>query len=173
MSFTIACWNLRGMNDRNKQREAQIFLLVNKLPIMAFLETKIKVDNSSRVMSIISSSGKWAHNYLFAYNGRIWLCWDDSIVDVRILFTGAQLIHCEVIWGQERFFCSFIYAYNDSNQRVELWNQLQSIRENIDIPWILMGDFNAVLLQNERFRIAGDAAVDIRELQMITGNLGL
>lgn len=37
------------------------------------------------------------HNYDFAYNGRLWLCWNPKKGDVKFITGHAQALHCCVV----------------------------------------------------------------------------
>lgn len=43
-----------------------------------------------------------------------------------------------------------MYAKNRVLERVELWNELEVIGSSIQEPWILSGDFNAILSSDDR-----------------------
>ena len=43
---------------------------------------------------------------------------------------------------------SFIYAFNDSDRRLELWRDLKKL--NTQLPWVLCGDLNCVMVVEER-----------------------
>ncbi|XP_056685457.1 uncharacterized protein [Spinacia oleracea] len=52
------------------------------------------------------------------------------------------------ISGKPSFHCTFIYAFNTSVQRKELWRDLKAIK--VLGPWILCGDLNCVMSADER-----------------------
>lgn len=76
-----------------------------------------------------------------------------------------------MIWGG--IFCTIVYAYNSANHRTPLWQDLQNIGKHITGPWILLGDFNTVLHQDERINYAGPVGADTRELQTLYSDLFL
>ena len=43
-----------------------------------------------------------------------------------------------------------MYGRNLETQRTPLWNDLVSLASNLDDPWCVLGDFNAVLNPGER-----------------------
>jgi len=49
----ILCWNVRGMNCRNKQEDIKIFLQQQKVGLVGFLETKVKEQTIPMVMGRI------------------------------------------------------------------------------------------------------------------------
>ena len=79
-----------------------------------------------------------------------WIGWSPGSFTVSILSVTAQHIHCHVtpMSGMPAFFCTFVYAFNDSKQRESLWSDLRVL--NTRDPWILCGDFNCVMNIEER-----------------------
>ncbi|XP_072064306.1 uncharacterized protein [Arachis hypogaea] len=60
--------------------------------------------------------------------------------------------------GNTSSYCSAVYANPHIHRRKELWGDLTRIANMIHRPWIVLGDFNDVLLQSEirggQFRLA-------------------
>ncbi|XP_074296928.1 uncharacterized protein LOC141627591 [Silene latifolia] len=84
--------------------------------------------------------------------GRVWVLWNPSIFHVHFVHYSAQLIHMEVteISTKFHFYCSMIYAFNDTAGRRSLWHDLNLLSSGVHIPWILCRDFNCVLSPSER-----------------------
>lgn len=58
-----------------------------------------------------------------------------------------QFIHGEVKFGNyTSFFLTSIYAYDDSTDRVFLWSMLKTLVDSINSPWLVMGDFNYLIV---------------------------
>ncbi|XP_074301387.1 uncharacterized protein LOC141632772 [Silene latifolia] len=84
--------------------------------------------------------------------GRIWVLWNPTIFHVQFMYYTAQLIHMEIIEisTQFYFYCTMVYAFNDTGERKDLWTTLNGISSTIRGPWMLCGDFNCVLCPAER-----------------------
>lgn len=52
-----------------------------------------------------------------------------------------------------RFCATLVYAKCDDQLRLEIWEDLYSIADDINSPWLIGGDFNVVL--NEEEKIGG------------------
>lgn len=167
----LAAWNVRGLNDLVRQVEVRNFVASNKISLMVIIETKVKFSSSSVVMKKIRTDWGWAHNYDRAYNGRLWVCWDRCVLAVQILQVDAQLIHMrvDILCDNISFLYSVVYAYNSAAQRESWWNRLRSF--DIQLPWILLGDFNTVLVQEVYLQGGEQVGVDTRELQSLTSDL--
>lgn len=91
-------------------------------------------------------------NYHHSSNGRIWITWDANIYKVTAITTTSQLIHCIVsnIPGTFSCECTIVYGFNSIDLRKPLCSDLRNIGQNVNLPWIICGDFNAVLHPTDR-----------------------
>lgn len=71
----LLCWNVRGLNGPNKQKEVKLICNNEKVGMIGLLETKIKINKFDQIAS--NMFGGWLNiNNLGAhYNGRIWVTW--------------------------------------------------------------------------------------------------
>jgi len=69
-----------------------------------------------------------------------------------VTFQSDQLIHGKAIQlsTNKQFCITFVYGRNLEVQRIPLWNDLISLAGNMNGPWCVLGDFNAVLNPTER-----------------------
>ncbi|CAI9106245.1 OLC1v1005360C1 [Oldenlandia corymbosa var. corymbosa] len=76
----------------------------------------------------------------------------DKTVELQALDYTNQLIHCHV--GDRRtrweYLLTGVYASNEEKERVKLWEKLESISQSANMAWIVCGDFNNVLKQEEK-----------------------
>ncbi|KAJ1383082.1 Ribonuclease H domain [Sesbania bispinosa] len=68
----------------------------------------------------------------------------------QVLYACPQAITIMVKSGNEEWACSGIYARPTFSLRNQLWEHLRGIRDDINIPWTLIGDFNDVLFSSEQ-----------------------
>lgn len=166
----LTSWNVRGINDPIKVASCRKFLYENKVDIMAFLETKVKLDKSISVMSKIAHLGGWIHNYNSFDYGRISVWWHTQKVAVKEISQGNQYIHCEIDLLDKKVLCTFIYAFNSQIEREELWAALARIHATMNLPWLIIEDFIHV---DERVRRDVTRSVDTRELQNVVSSIGV
>lgn len=165
----IISWNLRGLNKMGKLRETSSRLLNLHPKIAILLETRVKCDKAKKVRDYLNLRGKYLDNYQAHYNGRIWIFWDDSYKDIRLVKCTSQMIHCGVydVNGNFQNWMTAIYAMNQLDQRRKLWEDLEHIHNSQQGPWFLMGDFNNVTKSMDR--VGGNLVtereyVDLRNL---------
>ncbi|KAM6563483.1 hypothetical protein CsatB_023481 [Cannabis sativa] len=94
--------------------------------------------------------------------GRIIVAWIPFSYSVNILKCTSQLIHLQVatLDGKHCFFATFVYAFNELEGRKLLWANLKNLATHE--PWMVMGDFNDILLKEERIgkKVKFNAATD-------------
>nr|XP_010313012.1 uncharacterized protein LOC104644632 [Solanum lycopersicum] len=105
------------MNKRYKQKELKKFLQNNKVSLAGLIETRVKENNTSATINSIAAGWKCFNNYKDIVN--IWIIWDDSWYDVKLIASSAQMIHCYI---QERskgyqFNLTVVYGFNTIEQR--------------------------------------------------------
>ena len=69
----------------------------------------------------------------------------------------AQVTTCaiQVPSTGEQFVCFAVYAYNTAVDRILLWEELRGAKaayDHLNLPWILIGDFNETLASSEHSR---------------------
>lgn len=82
--------------------------------------------------------------------GGIWILLEhgsEFTVSVKDIFHQAVTVF--VSRGNKLWHCSTIYASPIPVVRDILWKHLQNIRASITGPWLLMGDFNEILVPSE------------------------
>ncbi|XP_062104358.1 uncharacterized protein LOC133815544 [Humulus lupulus] len=149
----IASWNVRGVNDKNKQNSVLEFCSLNKIGVGALLETKLK-DNKIKEM-MVNKFSSWDYYSSPTIEGRLLIIWRKSFVKVIVLAESSQFAHCYVkMSGQEVACCiTFVYGLNTIVERKNIWVDLLNLKFPVK-PWLLLGDFNAVF--NSEDRVGGN-----------------
>lgn len=150
--MTWVVWNVRGINKRYKQKELRVYLQNKHIKLAGFLETRVKESRANRVFKNILPGQALQCNYQSAVNGRIWLTWDPKVYNIGIERVESQLIHCIVRGRLDGFktCLTLIYGFNTVEQRKTLWRSLNDISVQMTKPWIIGGDFNAMLYTQDR-----------------------
>lgn len=166
---SIACWNVRGMNKANRHLDIKSFMISNKFYLVGLLETKVSFQHRDRVAKVF---GAWnmSANYNTSSYGRIWVMWQAAKFHVMVIEQSSQLMHCEVllIENSRKINVTYVYAFNHVDERVGLWEDLRRIASGVNLPWMIMGDFNTTLFYDERIRGGNIVDSDLRELTSFT-----
>ncbi|KAJ4839646.1 hypothetical protein Tsubulata_042952 [Turnera subulata] len=97
--------------------------------------------------------------------GGIWLLWSEDTVQVQILVNHTQFIHARVVKRDQSFVLIAVYASPQANWRKYFWKNVEILAANTTEPWILAGDFNAVLEGGERKDKYGQPGVANKDFQ--------
>nr|XP_033514585.1 uncharacterized protein LOC117279202 [Nicotiana tomentosiformis] len=143
----MLCWNVRGMNALNKQKEVKLLCNKEEIGLIGTLETKIKAEKIDQVASKLFGGWGCITNLREHYNGRIWLAWRQEYFKMNLISMNAQVVTCEVTHNslQATFMMTIVYAFNTKEDRRSLWSYLDVVSRSMGSPWIVMGDFNSVL----------------------------
>ncbi|GJX71997.1 RNA-directed DNA polymerase, eukaryota, reverse transcriptase zinc-binding domain protein [Tanacetum coccineum] len=142
-------WNVRGMCNKETQKEVKRFICDERLSVCATLETHIKPKQIDRISSKVFGRWSWFSNINESIRGcRIIVAWNPEDVSITQVHCSKQSILCtiETITSKIKFFCCFTYAANTRRERKDLWKDLYRYKRIVnDNPWILMGDWNVSL----------------------------
>ncbi|KAJ6684500.1 RETROTRANSPOSON UNCLASSIFIED-LIKE PROTEIN [Salix purpurea] len=77
---------------------------------------------------------------------KIWVFWmEDLTVNLFKDHNQCLTVSVNTPWLSQSLFISFAYAKNLRSERKILWDELCEIASILDGPWVVGGDFNAVL----------------------------
>ncbi|XP_059663774.1 uncharacterized protein LOC132309486 [Cornus florida] len=140
-----ATWSIRGLNSLLKLVEVKNLIRESKL--------SHSLENAVTVHSFITPNWNFACNYSNSILGRVWLLWNPAKIYVSLASMTSQVINCLIFLIYLKVAClaSFFYAANIVMEKKSLWRSINSHRQ-LNVPWILLGDFNVLLHVNESFR---------------------
>ncbi|XP_074305402.1 uncharacterized protein LOC141640530 [Silene latifolia] len=152
LMHSIGFWNVRGLNDLNKQKVVKWFMHNNGVGLFGLLETKIKPSSLLKKNTTLCEGWSVSTNFSWHKGGRGWILWKPTCFKLHFLEYGAQFIHMLVKSNTDdhKFYLTVIYAFNGLSERIELWDFLKKFGATCDAPWLRMGDFNTVLSPIER-----------------------
>ncbi|KAL0455497.1 UNVERIFIED_CONTAM: hypothetical protein Slati_0888900 [Sesamum latifolium] len=171
----IARWNVRGLNHRDHQEAVCDLIREFGVKFIGLLETRVAITNVMQIQSVMLSGWNWFVDPTGPGN-RIWLAWDATEIVVDILSVHVQCIHCRVHSLRSRVdsLVTIVYGLNDVISRRELWTHLVSVMEDVgENPWIVLGDFNAVLDHSEVCGHSGDINASMGDFRALLIDTGL
>ncbi|XP_058768036.1 uncharacterized protein LOC131641747 [Vicia villosa] len=117
----LVSWNIRGLNKAGKIREISSHRLNFHTDIVILIETRVKKDKANAIRDKLQLKGIYMDNYNHHANGRIWIQWDNTKVDLRYL-----------------------------ENRKRLWKDMKELHSRYVGPWCAIGHYNNVATANER-----------------------
>lgn len=132
MLVDFCSFNVRGLN--NKQTPVKDFISVNKLSLVALLETKVQKEKAREISRRISPRFNWEFNYDHHHLGRIWLGWDPSLWKVLVVASSSQHITCSIMKVDTNvsMLISFVYGLHTYSDRRPLWEDLDRLKNLVD-----------------------------------------
>jgi endonuclease/exonuclease/phosphatase family metal-dependent hydrolase len=120
----------------------------------------LKIKNSIEMMGF--------DGYIFSENrgfsGGIAIAWKKSVVEITCIHMDFQFIHTRlVINGRKQFLFTAIYASPVEENRHDMWDRIMNIAASVHEPWMLAGDFNDIMSQDEK---QGGALVNLRRCRV-------
>ncbi|RYR35905.1 hypothetical protein Ahy_A10g050999 [Arachis hypogaea] len=84
-------------------------------------------------------------------SGGIWCMWDSNLCKVEVLSHNFQTVHMKIKdRNANQWLLTAVYGSPNRGFRKSLWEDLHNIGREVNIPWCVIGDFNAILNDHER-----------------------
>lgn len=148
----ILNWNVRGASCKVFARALKELIRINKPDIIAIQEPRVSGD---RAKSVIRNLG--FHHHIISdardFSGGIWILWNNSDISINPLHSHDQFLHVEIVNDDICFWLfTVIYVSHRASERIELWNSILNLANNISLDWMLVGDFNEIVCDSEKKR---------------------
>ncbi|XP_050220226.1 uncharacterized protein LOC126670515 [Mercurialis annua] len=144
----IMVWNVQGAGSKGFMRVFKNFCRKYSFDIIGILEPRI---SGVKAYLFIKNSGYFYSHRVEAvgFSGGIWIIWNQKY-DIVVLDNNKYFIHLRIVDGTETFLLTIVYASPNATLRQHLWTDLNVLATLIAEPWMLGGNFNAALYDNER-----------------------
>ena len=94
-------------------------------------------------------------------SGGIWLLWNQSRVNIKILDSSKHFIHGIVNEGNsDEWMFTVVYANPILTLKKQCFEEVAQLARNITKPWMVIGDFNEILSAAEKI---GGLLLTVRE----------
>lgn len=97
--------------------------------LIAVIENRVKEPKALKSIKKIVGNWCWVANYQEAPGGRIWVLWNQAVVDFRMTEMLTQFIHGQLtlLHNQASFSLSIGYGLHTVQDRKALWNDLKGL----------------------------------------------
>lgn len=145
---SVLCWNCRGAGSKDFMREMRELMNEVRPAIVVLLEPRISSLTADAVCAKLGRR-RWIQSEATGFSGGIWVLWVEDMFDLRLKNASKFFLHFEVkSTGGKRWELTVVYASPNPSIRRHLWAALDEIV--VSDPWLLVGNFNYVLLHDER-----------------------
>ncbi|XP_042521284.1 uncharacterized protein LOC122094747 [Macadamia integrifolia] len=143
-------WNIRGVKKVAGVRALQSILRGQSPNIVCLAEPMVKVsDFPSLLINKLGYAADLTHNDRLDKVPNLWILWKLSTPHPSIISVSEQQVSVTVNWFGSIVGLSFVHANCFKVKHRELWMELGVVVLST-IPWSVIGDFNAILLSNEK-----------------------
>ena len=152
IGVNILTWNCRGVLNPCFRKALLDTLQINNPEILILTETRLGGDRAAELARSFPFDGFLCINTI-GFSGGIWILWKIEVVEVGHLCSTEQEIHASVkVRGSNSLrLISAIYGSPRRSERRILWENLKIIAGLNNLPWVMLGDFNDILLCEEKW----------------------
>ncbi|XP_030964009.1 uncharacterized protein LOC115985181 [Quercus lobata] len=120
--------------------------------ILVVMETRVGVNRAREITERLPFDGAIRSDAV-GFTGGIWVLWNSGKVNVAHLASTEQEIHftVKVLNSNVVWLFSAVYASPRCAERHILWNNLMKVADLHNMPWVIVGDFNEPLVNDDKF----------------------
>lgn len=121
-----------------------------KPDVLVLLEPKISGNKANRICARLHFE-EWVRIECQGLSGGLSLFWKAPVLSLTIVASDPRFLHCRIDESLDSFWIvTFVYGSPLVSVRRLLWDSLLRFGFDVRAPWVIMGDFNAVLFAEER-----------------------
>lgn len=142
-------WNCQGLG-RTLTRNALDELVKKWRPKVIFLsETRMKEENMKKIIKELQYPNYHCVDPCGTAGGLA-LIWSND-VELDVVFESKNLLDSVIkVDGGEPFRVSWFYGPSRDEDKSAFWNGIMSFENNLNLPWLCIGDFNELLWPHEK-----------------------
>ncbi|CAL1363580.1 unnamed protein product [Linum trigynum] len=150
MNCKIIAWNIGGAGSAASSRALKLIVKNYNPDFLFVLEPQVSGGSANKIcermgfpnIMRVEAEGR---------KGGIWLCWNAAVFQLQVLSACSQHLSVIVSAGSSpKWLLTAVYASPHQSQQHSLWRALHHTSQSNDLPWILSGDFNAILKPEEK-----------------------
>jgi len=144
----IISWNCQGIGVPLTQSRLFRLNRIYKYDILFLIETLNQCD----VLHKLACDLGFSNVITQPPNGRsggLALMWKNN-VSLSLISQDERIIDTFVTYNNKSFYLSCVYGHPIQSERHHLWQQLEQISDNRNAEWLLIGDFNEILSNDEK-----------------------
>ncbi|KAJ0981340.1 hypothetical protein J5N97_009595 [Dioscorea zingiberensis] len=145
----IICWNCKGLSNLMTTCRIKSMMKDHQPDIMCLVETRANEHRAIKFCDKFSKAWEWAVIPAQGMSGGIITLWKQRVGLVTPIAYSLFSLHLILSSEKpEEWILSVVYNSQNIHCQKVLWRDLSAI-SSLRLPWILMGDFNAILNSEE------------------------
>lgn len=150
MNLKLVSWNCRGLSNPRTMDRIKDLMRSYKPDFICLLETKLSSHRIHSFCVKFNRSWAWAAIPSLGLSGGILVLWKKAIGLVTPVASSRLALHLVITSDNISWILTSIYNSQALSHQKRLWRTLSRFSA-LSLPWLLNGDFNAILNQNEHF----------------------
>lgn len=147
----VLVWKCRGLGNNAAMNAVRDLIEAYHPGMVILAETRMAREHAYRAARQVQFDGFKATETI-GFSGGILPLWNEASTKVQTIGSTEQELHTIIEVSNFRFkwLLSSVYASQRSEERGILWRNLEVVAENCNLPWAVMGDFNELLMSEEK-----------------------
>ncbi|XP_059306288.1 uncharacterized protein LOC132057690 [Lycium ferocissimum] len=142
----VLFWNIRLVNTQQSFERLTDLNRRHHYALIALMEPFQSADSIDSYKSRLRYQNAHVN-----YSGKIWIFWADEWQGLVMSDSEQQVtIKMNLIRSLHHILVSIVYAKCDERDREDLWDALNQMIPDDNIPWLVGGDFNVILSEENK-----------------------
>ncbi|KAL4308850.1 hypothetical protein GQ457_01G020550 [Hibiscus cannabinus] len=144
----ILCWNCQGLGQTSAVQVLKSIVFQNAPDVIFLCETRLNKLLCERLRISLNMVNCFSVDSSLSCSGLA-ILWN-NIVSVDLLSYSAHHIDTIIHFDVFNFHFSELHGYADTNHKYKTWQLIDQQQNSSSLPWLLGGDFNEILADNEK-----------------------
>lgn len=168
----LISWNCRGLGQALTVRTAKNLARQHGANLIFLMETKCCVEKLKGMG--LSLGFKFSYGVdPIGYSGGLWAAWDDKYKVVPMYKCANFLVLLVEDERGVKWALCLVYGHPRLNERKWVWDFLSGYLEQLNMPMLVVGDYNQILTMGEKLSANLRSPGGIEWLQDFSRGLGL
>ena len=136
--MNIIVWNSKGVLKPNFQKHVKELTRNHDPAMFMVMETRLGGERAKEITDRLPFDGV-IHTVTIGYIGGLWVLWNSDKVEVTQMANIEQEIHMSIKVHSSDFswILSTMYTSPRLEERTILWNNLATVAEYHNLPWVI------------------------------------
>ncbi|KAL4367600.1 hypothetical protein GQ457_05G015000 [Hibiscus cannabinus] len=144
----IICWNCQGLGQSRAVRSL-CSVVIRLCPDVIFLsDSRLSRSGSDKLRLNLEMFGSFSVDYSNTCSGLL-ILWNNKITLDLLSYSDRHIDVC-LSHSSVQFRFTGLYGYANANLKYKTWELIDRLRSVSTLPWLLGGDFNEILHDNEK-----------------------
>ena len=166
------CWNVRGLGNQCTVHELALLVWAQDPAVLFLVETWADEDRLAKLCDDLHFDEKWAVRRVTRAGGLA-LLWKNT---VQITVDSSSLNYIDVIVNKgkdDSWRFTSMYGVPENGRKHKTWDLLRTLDRKFNLPWLVAGDFNEILLSHEKFGGVLRSEAAMRDFREVVDDYGL